>query len=121
MSTLNLGNSLILDTDYSTSEVKTGATWTNGKPIYRKVVEFTYPSSVNTWGNKNHGISTSTYGNFRIVKIEGCTFDATPYFKSVLSPTNDMTITRTTINFKTSDSNLVNRNGWVIIYFTDES
>ena len=36
MSRLNLGNSLILDSDYSTEEVKTGATWTDGKPIYRK-------------------------------------------------------------------------------------
>lgn len=35
MSTLNLGDSLILDTDYSESEVKTGATWIDGKPIYR--------------------------------------------------------------------------------------
>ncbi len=41
MSKLNLGTSLILDTDYSTSEVKTGATWINGKPIYRKVITFT--------------------------------------------------------------------------------
>lgn len=37
MSRLNIGADLLLDTDYSTSEVKTGATWTDGKPIYRKV------------------------------------------------------------------------------------
>lgn len=36
MSTLNLGDSLILDSDYSESEVKTGATWIDGKPIYQK-------------------------------------------------------------------------------------
>lgn len=41
MSTLNLGDSLILDTDYSTTEKKTGATWIDGKPIYNKVITFT--------------------------------------------------------------------------------
>ena len=45
MSKLNLGDSLILDTDYSTSEVKTGATWIDGKPIYCKVTPFTTASS----------------------------------------------------------------------------
>lgn len=29
---------------YSTSEVKTGDVWTDGKPIYRKVVTFTSPT-----------------------------------------------------------------------------
>lgn len=45
MSKLNLGDSLILDTDYSTSEVKTGATWIDGKPIYRKVFTWTTSST----------------------------------------------------------------------------
>lgn len=49
MSKLNLGDSLILDSNYSTgAEVKTGATWIDGKPIYRKV--FTITTSVdNAW------------------------------------------------------------------------
>lgn len=39
MSTLNLGkDNLILDSDYSTEEKPTGATWIDGKPIYRKVL-----------------------------------------------------------------------------------
>lgn len=41
MSTLNLGDSLILDSDYSTTEKKTGATWIDGRPIYMKVVTIT--------------------------------------------------------------------------------
>lgn len=48
MSTLNLGDSLILDTDYSTTETKTGATWINGKPIYRKVYVRTLTSTFPT-------------------------------------------------------------------------
>jgi hypothetical protein len=34
MSRLNIGDSLILDSDYPNSETKTGATWHDGKPIY---------------------------------------------------------------------------------------
>lgn len=29
--------------DYSTSEINTGKTWIDGKPIYRKVIEYTKP------------------------------------------------------------------------------
>ena len=35
MSQLKIDDDLIFDSDYSTSEKKTGATWTDGKPIYR--------------------------------------------------------------------------------------
>ena len=48
MSTLNLGDSLILDTDYSESEVKTGATWIDGKPIYMRTFTGT-TAAINTW------------------------------------------------------------------------
>lgn len=59
MSTLNLGDSLILDSDYSTSEVKTGATWIDGKPIYRKVIEQTVNGSLST-NVYNFGVLIST-------------------------------------------------------------
>lgn len=41
MSTLNIGGQLIENTDYSTGEVKTGARWIDGKPIYRRVFQGT--------------------------------------------------------------------------------
>lgn len=41
MSKLTLGTSLILDTDFSESVTKTGETWIDGKPIYRKITKFT--------------------------------------------------------------------------------
>lgn len=41
MSQLYVEADLLFDTDYSTSEVKTGATWIDGKPIYRKVIDTT--------------------------------------------------------------------------------
>ena len=34
---------------YSTDEVKTNKVWIDGKPIYRRVVEFTFSSTLNTW------------------------------------------------------------------------
>jgi hypothetical protein len=49
MSQLNLGGSLILDTDYSTSEVKTGATWIDGKPIYMQTFTGTASSTAYTF------------------------------------------------------------------------
>lgn len=45
MSNLTLGSNFILDTDCTTTEKKTGATWIDGKPIYRKVITTTSPSS----------------------------------------------------------------------------
>ena len=57
MSKQYINGQLMFDTDYSTSEVKTGATWTDGKPIYSRVVELTSPSTSGTWGNYPHGIS----------------------------------------------------------------
>jgi hypothetical protein len=40
----------VLDGDvYSTNEIKTNKVWIDGKPIYRKVIETTSPSSTNSW------------------------------------------------------------------------
>lgn len=41
---------------YSTEETKTGETWIDGKPIYRKVYVITNPT-VSTWTKIPHGIS----------------------------------------------------------------
>ena len=42
---------------YSTSEVKTGNVWIDGKPIYRLTVPCTMPSTSGTVGNTPHGAS----------------------------------------------------------------
>jgi hypothetical protein len=40
----------VLDGDvYSTTEVKTNKVWIDSKPIYRKVIQATSPSSTNNW------------------------------------------------------------------------
>lgn len=42
---------------YSTTETKTGATWIDGKPIYRKVVEKNVNLSGNSWNNTGIDVS----------------------------------------------------------------
>lgn len=44
---------------YSTSEVNTGKVWIDGKPIYRKVVQTTMGSKINSW-NKIVNLSIDT-------------------------------------------------------------
>ncbi len=50
--TINLENS-----SYSTSEVKTSATWIDGKPIYKKVITVSNPSFSVADHSQAHGIS----------------------------------------------------------------
>lgn len=71
MSKLNLGTSLILDTDYalSANDVKTGATWTDGKPIYRRVVDTTVTPTGGIWATSvASDINTSTA---KVIRISG--------------------------------------------------
>ena len=46
---------------YSTSEVLTGDTWIDGKPIYRKVIEATSPSSANTNTTVYSGLTSDMF------------------------------------------------------------
>lgn len=56
-SVVNAINEVNADEVYSTSEVKTKKLWTNNKPIYRKVVVLTSPSSTGTWTDYTHNIA----------------------------------------------------------------
>lgn len=68
---------------YSTSEVNTGATWIDGKPIYKKTFSFTLANAEST--TVNHGIS-----NFGLlIKFEGA---------AVSSSTKNVPIPRTLTN-----------------------
>ena len=118
MSRLNLGDSLILDTDYSTSEVKTGATWIDGKPIYRKVFTGTSPSA-NGYFTSNTGITNgdtciNVYG-----VIKGDYWLPIPYTDSsntcgvVLNPT--LTVLNYYFNII---AGYMNKPMYTIIYYT---
>ena len=51
---------------YSTTETSTGKTWIDGKPIYRKVIEFGAMSGNNRY-TKAHGISYDTIVSFNAI------------------------------------------------------
>jgi Tfp pilus assembly major pilin PilA len=55
----NLQNNIESLQTYSTSEVNTGKVWIDGKPIYRKVVQTTMGSTINSW-NKIVNLSIDT-------------------------------------------------------------
>lgn len=69
MSQLNLGQELIIDSDYSTTEKKTGATWIDGKPIYRRVISGTTPST------SDYTQILSLSGIAFVISSEGYVFD----------------------------------------------
>lgn len=95
----------------STTEVKTNAVWTDGKPIYKKVIRSTLPNlqpsggASTADGNVAHGISNLGH----VISING-TLDyvGTLYWFPVLSSNGKITtiryITSTNIVLRTSDS-----------------
>ena len=55
----NAGGSVVADT-YSTSEIKTDKKWINGKPIYRRVIEWVGDTPNNSIESNSHGINFET-------------------------------------------------------------
>lgn len=47
----------IVNDIYSTDEIKTNKVWTDGKPIYRKVISYTSPSTADTFASQSTGIT----------------------------------------------------------------
>ncbi len=121
MSRLNLGDNLILDTDYSTSEVKTGATWINGKPIYSKVVQCSFSSTSGQTSTNAHGVA----GILEIVKYDAISTTNSPVWYKLPycsgqtgTPYAIATVDRTNIYLGTTISGLLGRNCYVTIYYT---
>lgn len=75
------GYEIVANPTYSTTEQKTGETWIDGKPIYRKVIQL--PSLPNN--------AEQTYADglnhtaIRIIKAEGCATDATGAYQNNLN------------------------------------
>ena len=104
--------------DYSTSEVNTGLKWINGKPIYRKVVNFgALPNS--TYKIINHNISNINF----IVKVECVTTDGTYYFEIPRAGipnmySVDLYTTKTKITIETSIDYSAYTTTYVILEYT---
>ena len=85
---------------YSTDEVKTNKTWINGKPIYRKVVEFgNFPSG----GSKT--VATGITDLARIISLEYTWYDSSDgaYFTDARV---DSATVMCKIQFKVNDNSL---------------
>lgn len=122
MSRLNLGDSLILDTDYSTSEVKTGATWIDGKPLYRKVIHVTTQSSAggaftnitDVFNAKNaHVVGGWIKGSDGYNHSVNSTWSTSSLF-TFTDVKDDATVLYMTVN----QSNLLSRDAYIIIEYT---
>lgn len=104
MSKLNLGDSLILDSDITvdSTEKKTGATY-GGKPVYCKAVSFTFGNG--TEATKAHGISNID----KIIKIDGWAYSSINRFHSLNDPFNYMVANSTIMLF--APNNYASLNG----------
>lgn len=96
--------------DYSTSEINTGKTWTDGKPIYRKVINGNLPTLQPSGGGVADGNVAHNISNF-----ETCTFisgdiiyQSVPYTLPVISSSGKITgirtVNSTNIVIRSSDS-----------------
>ncbi len=109
--------------DYSTTEQKTGAHWIDGKPIYRKVIDWGDMPSNTTAVSKPHGITNM----LDVVKIFGI-------YKTSLQPSNPqygcipivnptpeyqtgVWINRTDLTLRSGD-NRSNYRAWIVIEYT---
>lgn len=85
---------------YSTSEVNTGKVWINGKPIYRKVVEFgSFPN------NTSKTVATGIKNLARIISLEYTWYDSADgaYFTNARI---DNATVMCKIQFKVNDNSL---------------
>ena len=103
---------------YSTNEIVIGK-WIDGKPIYRKVLNLTSPSILNT----NVSIANLTSLNIEsLIKLEGFLKGADGRNLSINSPEPDYTITTTfindTIEMKIEAVNWQQKNCIIIIEYT---
>jgi hypothetical protein len=76
---------------YSQTEALTGGTWIDGKPIYRKVISFTAPSTGNhtqVQVNHNLGIETYTRADITAVVDNGASFRTFIFPLGSLDPSN---------------------------------
>lgn len=87
------------DTSYSTTEIDIGKTWIDGKPIYRKVINFgALPN--NTTKQVAHGISNLGW----IVNISGVSYDTNSY---ILLPYIGISSVSKSVNLYANATNVI--------------
>ena len=112
------GTTISVSQSYSTSEVKTGATWVNGKPIYRKSVLCQYSGTSGQIKATNHDISNID----AIVKYDGRCY-TTSGLTLALDFTTGTTYgncqcTSTDIRLTTTLASLLSTYAYVTLFYT---
>ena len=104
---------------YSTSEVKTGDVWTDGKPIYRKVLTGTTPSTAGT--TLHVSLGTSYVG--KIIRLDGMIYrDATAQAPAnyYYNDTNTCTmwLNGTNIDFLVNATDKTDKEFFIVVEYT---
>ena len=95
---------------YSTNEIDTGKVWTDGKPIYRKVIEGTLPALTPSGGGTDDGNIAHGITNLdTIIQINGkLLYSNNWYFFPIISSSGKITgirgYTSTNITIRSSDT-----------------
>ena len=121
MSKQYINGQLMFDTDYSTSEVKTGATWIDGRPVYCKVVKCTFPSTSGQTATKAHGVADmKDVVDYRVIAdTSSPVFYKLPYCSGAAgTPYAIATVDRTNIYVATNISNLLSRDCYATVWYT---
>lgn len=79
--------------DYSTEEVRTGKTWIDGKPLYRKTIVL--PNGTGTTAEKTYNMSEFGLENIEMMSLES------PSYYTLIGAGN----IKTTFNFNYNDGN----------------
>lgn len=106
---------------YSTEETNTGKTWIDGKPIYRKVVDFgALPNT--TSKTVAHGISNLSYiTDLRGMCCQGGIFLSLPYIPKGSTSTYIYAVTLEIVDTDirlSCEANMSNYSGYIILEYT---
>ena len=106
---------------YSTDEVDTGKKWTDGKTIYRKVVDTGALPDTST-----KTIAHNIENIDKIVQLYGTTYNASltapiPYPSTTVAATIILTCSKTSINITTGSNQTALTNSTIILHYTKTS
>ena len=101
--------------DYSLDEVNTGIKWIDGKPIYRKVITSTLPSTKNQPKSESHNIENIE----KIIKVDGYIDNVAPLCFYLSTTDGDYVgVTTTLIKSFVFSNELLGKNVNIIVEYT---
>ena len=101
---------------YSTTEVKTEKTWTTGKPIYRKVIDFTLSNTTGAFQNIAHGIQN--LGSYRRIVYFAYMHGGTPTYPVPNDAITEIGFTDSYITYYNTNSYITGDYCYAILEYT---